>query len=292
MSKTNAILIILLIGLLLAGCATQSASGKKDGATMITEAAQTVVAMLTQTAAVQPTTEPTATASPTATATLAPSPTLPKTPTSAPAAVANVAVNSVTYSKCDMAGFVSDVSISDGTALNGGEEFTKTWELRNDGTCTWSSGYELIFYSGSQMDGPDSQQLIDAGDTVAPGGVVDISVDLVAPSTTGTYIGYWILRNASGTNFGIGSNASPFYVKIVVDSDATATPTPTQTSEYTATPTATTAATATATAVAAATEAPTTAPTLTTAPTSTPVPTETPLPATETPVPTETTSGS
>lgn len=292
MFKKTTILTILLLGLLstggllLASCATQSASGKPDGILMITEAAQTVVAMLTQTAAVQPTATPTATASSTATATLAPSPTLPKAPTTAPAVAANAAANSVTYSKCDMAGFVSDVTISDGTELDGGEAFTKTWELRNDGTCTWTSSYELVFYSGSQMDGADSQQLIDDGDTVAPGGVVDISVDLAAPSTGGTYIGYWILRNASGANFGIGSNASAFYVKIVVGSDATATPTPTETSAYTATPTSTSAATATSAPIS------TTAPTATTVPTSTPVPTETPVPATETPVPSETPSGS
>jgi hypothetical protein len=52
---------------------------------------------------------------------------------------------------------------------------------------------------------------------VNPGQTVDISVTLTAPSVEGTYQGYWMLRNASGTYFGLGGTAkSAFYVDIKV----------------------------------------------------------------------------
>ena len=37
---------------------------------------------------------------------------------------------------------------------------------------------------------------------VKPGGVVEISVGLSAPTTPGTYTGYWRLKNADGVFFG------------------------------------------------------------------------------------------
>jgi hypothetical protein len=46
---------------------------------------------------------------------------------------------------------------------------------------------------------------------------VDISVNLTAPAAEGTYQGYWMLRNAAGTLFGLGPSArDPFYVDIKV----------------------------------------------------------------------------
>ncbi|MHC5954166.1 NBR1-Ig-like domain-containing protein, partial [Streptococcus pyogenes] len=53
---------------------------------------------------------------------------------------------------CDLAQFIKDVTIPDGTNFNPGDTFTKTWRLRNIGTCAWS-GYSLIFDSGDSMNG-------------------------------------------------------------------------------------------------------------------------------------------
>lgn len=53
--------------------------------------------------------------------------------------------------------------------------------------------------------------------SVAPGATVDLSVNLKAPGTTGTYRGDWQLRSASGINFGMGNNSDQtFYVQIKV----------------------------------------------------------------------------
>ena len=125
---------------------------------------------------------------------------------------------------CDRATFVSDVTIPDGQEILGGESFEKTWRLRNNGTCTWNSGYALVFESGDAMSGPASIALTTG--TVAPGEELDITVELTAPVDSGTYRGNWKLRNSAGIVFGIGDDAgSVFWVEIVVPSP-TETPDP------------------------------------------------------------------
>jgi hypothetical protein len=115
---------------------------------------------------------------------------------------------------CDWAAFIKDVSIPDGTVLAPGETFTKIWRLKNRGTCTWTSDYMLVFSSGSQMGG---KTVVTFPGNVAPGQTVDVSILLTAPSTPGSYSGYWMLRNSSGALFGTGDKANiAFYVDIVV----------------------------------------------------------------------------
>lgn len=105
-------------------------------------------------------------------------------------------------SRCDWAQFVADVTIPDGTKLSAGQNFTKTWRIRNIGTCTWTTSYTLVFSSGSQMGGASPSSL---PNTVAPGQTVDVTLSLTAPGTPGNYRGYWLFKNSSGTSFGIGS---------------------------------------------------------------------------------------
>ena len=95
--------------------------------------------------------------------------------------------------------FVADVTIPDNTILRPGQAFTKTWRLRNTGSCMWSTGYQLIRDSGDALGGPVSVGLPLA---VAHNETVDISVQLVAPSAPGTYAGYWQLADAGGRRFG------------------------------------------------------------------------------------------
>jgi hypothetical protein len=154
---------------------------------------------------------PTNTPVPTATATLTPTLTPTATETLSPTPTEVIP----TVEACtDQATFLEDVTIPDGTELEPGTSFTKTWKLLNAGTCTWNPNYKLIFDSGDQMSGPDNQQLINLD--VPPGASIDVSVELVAPSTTGTYRGDWALRNAAGIRFGLGSGAGSFYLEIQV----------------------------------------------------------------------------
>lgn len=231
MTKKWTIGIYLLLLILLSACGNKA---EEEASAIITQAMQTAEAQLTQNALAQPTA--TETAIPTETSVPTETPTVTLAPTSTTQANSAAVVSS-----CDVAGFVSDVTIPDGTKMDPGEEFTKTWELRNDGSCTWTSTYTLVFYSGNTLDSETPLQFTTS--SVAPGGTVEVSIDLVAPDSKGTYTSYFILRNASGTNFGIGTGGNPFYVQIVVgEAGATSTATSTGTSA-----TSTTAPTATQT---------------------------------------------
>jgi len=106
------------------------------------------------------------------------------------------------------------VTIPDDTFFVQGASFTKTWRFRNDGTCTWTPDYKLVFYSGDIMSGPLSQPF---PVTVPPGEQVELSVDLVSPTRGGTHIGHWWFEDPSGQRFGTGSaRADTFWVKIAV----------------------------------------------------------------------------
>jgi len=124
----------------------------------------------------------------------------------------NIPIASAT-SVCDQAQYVKDVTINDGTVLAPGETFTKTWRLRNAGVCTWS-GYSLVFDSGDAMSGASPTTI----GTVNPGQEVDLSVTLTAPTTNGSYRGYWRIRNTSGVLIPVlgGTQGKSFFVDIKV----------------------------------------------------------------------------
>lgn len=187
------------------GAATPDIDAGPDAA--FTIAAQTVEAELTRAALAQPTTpvpDETATPSPEPTATASLTPIFSPTPTPIP---------------CNMASFVQDITIPDGTSIVTGAAFTKTWRLRNTGSCTWNSSYALVFDRGDKMSGPDAQPLLG---NVAPGATVDISVSLTAPASAGNYRGYWRLRDGSGVLFGLSTGSFWVDIKAVTP---TATPT-------------------------------------------------------------------
>jgi len=116
--------------------------------------------------------------------------------------------------ECNRAQFIDDVTIEDRTNIEPGQAFTKTWRLRNMGDCTWRDDYRVVFRSGYQMSAPDE---IDLPDDVEPGETVDISIDMIAPESTGVYTGYWMLRDENGNLFGIGEDYDdPFWVRIRV----------------------------------------------------------------------------
>jgi hypothetical protein len=115
---------------------------------------------------------------------------------------------------CNRVEFVDDVTVQDGTEYGPGASFTKTWRLRNAGTCPWTSEYALVFVDGDQMGGPVEMPLPSA---VAPESSFDLSVNLTAPQDSGSYQGNWQLRDPDGVIFGIGEEADEsFWVQIVV----------------------------------------------------------------------------
>jgi hypothetical protein len=224
------IAISLTVGLLLAACGSSAEEATPTFTVdqIQTEAVATFAAGLTETAMAMPTNTPTVTATPTLSATNTPVPTN---------TVAATAVGTIPIDSCDGLAFVSDVTVPDNTTMTPGQQFTKTWRIRNTGTCPWQTSFELDFTGGEGMGGSS----VSLASAVQPGNEADISVALTAPSTAGTYRGNWLMTNASGTFFG-----DEVYVQIVV-SGAAATSTPSASSTATLTPTATSTPTETAT---------------------------------------------
>ncbi len=223
-----------LAGAMLAGSLFISACGSGDAdatptqsADVIqTQAVATYAAGQTQTALALPTETPTPTLTPTAT----PSPTsLQGTPTAASVGIAPT-------SSCYGMAFVSDVTVPDNTTMTAGQKFTKTWRVRNNGSCAWPVGSKLSFTGGEAM-GASALTLEDAVDT---GKEVELSVEMTAPSSSGTHRGNWRMANPNGASFG-----DEVYVLIRVGGTATITPTGKASASPTATATMTEAPTET-----------------------------------------------
>lgn len=175
----------------------------------------TLVAQLTVAAQPTETATATMTATNTATPTNTPTNTATLIPTNTPTNTATkTATATATPIPCNLAIFVKDVTYPDGSILLPGQGFIKTWRLKNGGTCTWTTGYDIVFVDGSAMD---ANQAYDMPKTVKPGESIDISISMTAPQKEGTYTGYWMLRSDKGARFGVGENGTkPFWVSIKV----------------------------------------------------------------------------
>ncbi len=221
--------ISIIVILILAACSWQAQSPDVSNPnTISTVAMQTVQAMMTEQAFSTLVAEATQIAPLPSDA--LPSPTdpvvvqtdVPVEPTRTSVAVTNTPVptlvlptKTATPSSYDKVSFEKDVSIPDGTIVDSGSKFTKTWRLKNVGTTIWTTSYDLVFVSGNAMGAPAA---IDIAKAVNPGETVDLSVEFTAPDKSGAYKGNWMLRSDSGKLFGVGSNADQsFWVSIVVD---------------------------------------------------------------------------
>lgn len=110
--------------------------------------------------------------------------------------------------------FVSDVSIPDNTPVTAGQAFTKTWKVKNAGSCAWDAGFKFAFTGGDAMGGTT----FTLPSTITAGAVTDISVAMTAPNKTGTIRGNWRMSTASGQFFG-----DEVYVQVVIGGGAAAT---------------------------------------------------------------------
>jgi hypothetical protein len=213
LQKTTRLFAILAFAVILVGCTgpTVVVPPTQDIPQIRTESAQTVVAKLTIAAALEPsaTTAAPATAAPTeapaeaATATSMPSPTpLPVLATATPIPTLKP-VTGVVYPTAtrragpDQAQFVSQEPL-DGTDYNAGAEFDAAWTLKNVGTTTWSTDYDIRFSGGTNLSPVKTYPMTK---TVAPGETVTLFADMVAPTTAGRYVSYWEVINGNGDVF-------------------------------------------------------------------------------------------
>jgi hypothetical protein len=212
--------ILLVLSLVLGACRpappVEQASPTPEAEVVLTAAAQTAEAQLTEQALPSPTIwlPPTET--------LQPSPTNTPTPEGTPATPDISGPDSTLVaspSAQDVAEFFADISVPDGSNFNPGEKFTKTWRIKNSGASTWTTQFSLAFVGGAQMGGPNAAPLTRS---VQPGDTIDISVDLTAPNESGEYRGFWKMRNAAADFFDFA-----VYVEInVVGGTPAATNTP------------------------------------------------------------------
>jgi hypothetical protein len=194
--KTGVTLSLVAILTILASCnmPRPTAQPQLD----LTLIAETVSAQLVLTSLTTPTPSPTITPAP---------PTATTTPSPSPQPTATVACD-------DDSQFIADVTIPDYTTMKQGQSFTKTWRLRNSGTCDWTTAYNVVFTGGARMGGPGAVPL---SAEVPPNGTIDVSIDLGAPTSNGSFRGNYQIQDAEDKPFG-----TSFYVQILVGP----TPTP------------------------------------------------------------------
>lgn len=191
--RTLAVALVALLAAALA-CGGPGTSGPTTGE-RATGLALTAAALLTGAAAasVTPATStslPSNTPAATFTATLGPS--------TAIASATATASPAPTDCPKDDSDFVADITIPDGTHFAPGAAFNKTWRLRNNGACTWTTAYQLRFVSGEQMSGAP----VNLPGLVAPGATVDITVPFAAPAGAGKHRSQWRLFTPAGIPFG------------------------------------------------------------------------------------------
>ena len=133
--------------------------------------------------------------------------------------------------------FVADVTIPDGTPVNIGESFTKTWSIQNVGTCAWVPGYELV-----RIDTPGTGFIQGVGANTSvlipqtlPNSTINVEVALTTrgdmPVNTVERANFQ-LQDATGNLFG-----ATFYVEIEGVIIVDGTPNPASETNVTVSPT-------------------------------------------------------
>ncbi len=185
--------------------------------TVVAQITQAAVATETPTVTDVPTETdtPTDTEQPTETDEPSEAPTkTPRPPTHTPVPPTHTPTRTESPIPCYKIGRVKDITIADGTDVNAEQSFTKTWRLYNGGRCSWKDDFEIYFASGNALS---AKAFVTIDEAVAPGEFTDVSVKMIAPHSTGSYTGFWLMRSGSGVSFGWGVDAdSAFWVKIDV----------------------------------------------------------------------------
>jgi hypothetical protein len=190
--KLKLTLLVTLATVLVAACspaATPGTDPTPDVAAVRTSAAGTVVSQFTLTAAAFTPTpaRPTETTAPPVTSTV----------TTAPFAQVTNAAGTI-VALCDSLEFVADVNVPDDTNMSPGQDFLKTWRVKNTGSCAWQAGYELVYAGYADEMSGQAQPLTQV---VQPGQEVEVSVQFTAPDEIGNYLSAWQMSNPAGVTF-------------------------------------------------------------------------------------------
>lgn len=191
--------LFIMVALFAGACNLPSNTPEDASATA---AAQTIEALLSATPIPTETQPPAATITPIPSVVSSSTPVASATPT------------------CNLAQFIADVTVPDGTSMSPGQNFNKKWRIRNIGACAWN-GYNLVFDSGDSMSGPASKPI----PAVNPGQEIDLDVDLKAPNTPGNHRSYWriVTNNNVLVPVANGYQGRAFFVDIKVQAPPTNT---------------------------------------------------------------------
>ena len=204
--KPRPLFTALLAAAFIAACGAQATPSEPtpDVAAVRTSAASTVVSQFTLTAAVFTPTIP----APLPTATSETQEVV--AATEAPGTQATTTA-STSQTLCDVLSYdplTVDVNVTDNTVMTPGQDFVKTWKVKNTGSCPWGAGYVLAY---ANYDDKMSGQFAGFKEVIQPGQEVDVSVQFKAPSRAGVYVSAWSMRNPSGVFF-----EERIFVKIIV----------------------------------------------------------------------------
>ena len=211
----NLVLSFAVFWLAALACNSPQAQDTPDVAAVVarTQTAQALAVFLTQTIPAQATSAVSQSITPAASTSQTPA----FTATAAPPSLTPTL--SITQPpNCSNSAKFEGETIPDDSPIAAGEPFTKTWTLRNTGTCSWTPDYALVFDSGERMAG-ESPAPIDQ--LALPNSTAILAVALVAPDQPGSSQGFWKLLTPGGQEFGLGKNADqPFWVQINATSGA------------------------------------------------------------------------
>ena len=112
---------------------------------------------------------------------------------------------------CDnQLGFLDDLTIPDGLEVSPGEEITKRWLIRNEGSCNWNRSYSLQLISGLALGAKKEQELFPARQSTE----AVVEINFTAPGNPGRYNSWWQAYDPDGNRFG-----DPIYMEISVLSE-------------------------------------------------------------------------
>ena len=194
--KLYSIILFIFAGLVIASCTPEQSA----------QPTQNVDAIYTLAALTNEAQQPTQTLLPTVTST----PTATEVPPTAVPARATCT---------DSAELVSEDPL-DNAAFKPGDKITKTWSLKNMGTCVWNN-YRFVF-DGKEMGGNSNAPV----NQIAPGQTITFYAYVAAPLTGATFKGSGTLINSSGNVVKVmyqGGQYNGVSVQIVVKGSATGT---------------------------------------------------------------------
>jgi hypothetical protein len=214
----SGLILLALASLLIAACSGQQPSVEiptVDANAIYTQAAETVQAGFALTEAARPTSEATATTAPTntpepaagvdltatANAVLQPGTGDASTPIAGTPLVLPTATSAVVAPQPAATGDKAELtaqSPTDGTEIKKNASFTNTLVLKNVGTTTWTTAYQLVYFAGDRLGSP---QDFNMPHDVKPNEQVRLVFDMKAPDSTGDKRIIWAVQNADGRNF-------------------------------------------------------------------------------------------